>query len=185
LNVKAIEFTPTFEQFGSFQLQVNPRELGPKLGESMKLVLAATRTGEWTLNSDGTVTIAGHCLDANEYTLKLKLNDGVAGESLPGNDALVVLDVNITQDLIEEGLARDLVRAVQQARKNAGLHIADHIKLALQTSEKNANVFKTHQSYVEEQVLATGITYGVVAEGWHSEKVTVGESEVTLALVRA
>jgi isoleucyl-tRNA synthetase len=185
LNVKEVHFTPTFEQFGSFQLQVNPRDLGPKLGESMKNVLAATRSGEWTLNENETVTIAGYTLGPKEYTLKLKLKEGVAGEALPANDALAVLDVNVTQDLQDEGLARDLVRAVQQARKNAGLHIADHISLALQGAEKNLSVFRAHESYIAEQVLASVIAYREGSNGWHTEKATVGDSEVQISLARA
>jgi isoleucyl-tRNA synthetase len=185
LNVKRVDFTPTFEEFGSFQLQVNPRELGPKLGESMKNVLAATRSGQWSLNTDQTVTIAGHTLGPKEYTLKLKLKEGIAGEALPANDALVVLDIKVTQDLYEEGLARDLVRAVQQARKNADLHIADTILLALQSSDQNIAVFKAYQSYISEQVLATEISYTVAAKEWHSENAVVGDSEVQISLTRA
>jgi isoleucyl-tRNA synthetase len=185
LNVKGVDFTPTFEHFGSFQLQVNPRELGPKLGESMKNVLAATRSGDWTLNKDESVTIAGHTLDPKEYTLKLKLKDGIAGEALSANDALVVLDINVTQDLHDEGLARDLVRAVQQARKNAGFYIADTISLALQGSEKIIAVFKAHESYIADQVLATNITYTGSSNGQHTEKATVGDSEIAIALTRA
>jgi len=183
LNVKRVEFTPSFSQYGSFQLQVNPRDLGPKLGESMKQVLAATRSGEWKLQSDNSVVIAGHTLVPGEYFLKLKLNNGVAGEALPGNDALVVLDVNVTPELRDEGFARDLVRMIQQARKNAGLHIADHISLCISAPATLEAVFKAHASYIAEQVLASDVTYAPEPRGGlFSESGAIGDGTVTVSL---
>lgn len=185
LNVKSVDLTPTFEQFGSFQLQVNPRDLGPKLGEAMKTVLAATRTGEWKLGSDGTVEVAGLTLGSGEYTLKLKLNDGIAGGALPGNDALVVLDVNVTPDLRDEGTARDFVRVVQQARKNAGLHIADRIFLSVSADGDLKRVIDAHSGYIKEQVLASELTFEEPRDGWHTEGITLADIDVSMALRKA
>jgi isoleucyl-tRNA synthetase len=185
LNVKQVELTPTFEQFGQFQLQVNPRDLGPKLGEAMKNVLAATRTGEWKAESDGTVSVAGLTLGPGEYTMKLKLKEGIAGEALPGNDALVVLDVKVTPELRDEGTARDLVRLVQQARKSAGLHIADRIHLTVSADGELKRVLETHSGYIKEQVLATDFTFAEPPDGWYTEGATLADIDVSIALQKA
>ena len=186
LNVKQVFISQNFEQFGSFQLQVNPRELGPKLGESMKQVLAATKSGAWKLREDGSVEIAGHVLARGEYVLKLKLKDGVAGEPLPGNDALVVLDVTVTQELQDEGTARDLVRIVQQARKNAGLHIADRIRLHVETATEVTPVLTKHRAYISEQVLAEELSLsGSAPSGAFIESATLGDTQVSVHILKA
>ncbi len=177
LNVKHVELTPTFDAFGSFQLQVNPRELGPKLGESMKSVLAASKAGQWSLQPDGSIGIAGKTLTPSEYLLKLKLNQGVAGEALPGNDALVVLDIVVTPELRDEGTARDLVRLVQQARKSAGLHIADRIELHIEAAQEQLLVLDKHRGYICEQVLASSLALsGTVGEGFTVEESTLSDA---------
>jgi isoleucyl-tRNA synthetase len=148
----------------------------------MKTVLAATKSGAWSVNADHTVSVAGHTLAPSEYSLKLKLKEGVAGEPLPGNDALVVLDVIVTPELKDEGTARDLIRLVQQARKSAGLHVADHISLCVEGLADLERIVTTHEGYIKEQVLADGLAFGPAQDGWHVEKGELTDSSVTIAL---
>ena len=119
------------ESFASFQLQVNARLLGPRLGPQMKAVIAAARRGDWTTEEDGRVEVAGQLLADGEYSLLLRPADGVACQALSTNDMVAVLDFELSESLVQEGKARDLVRMIQQARREAGLHVSDRIRLSL------------------------------------------------------
>lgn len=178
LNVKAVHTAETIDRFATIQLQVNARELGPKLGAAMKDVLKATREGGWQIQPDGRAAIAGQLLEKEEYTLRLNPKAGVAAQSLSSNDAVVVLDVNVTPELEEEGTARDLVRLVQQARKEAGFHVADHIRLEVQLSEALRAVIARHEPYLKEQTLADSVAYALSQRGFRQEATLQGESVV-------
>ncbi len=183
LNVKEVLFSDDVERFATFQLQLNARELGPRLGGDMKTVLAASKQGKWKLLPDGSVDVGGKVLAPADFALKLQSKEGVASKALASNDAVVVLDVQVTPDLAEEGLARDLVRLVQQSRKEAGFHIADHIQLALNLPTELEPVIRKHQTYIAEQTLADRIDYSLGSTG-HQAKGSLDGKDVTLAVVR-
>ena len=83
--------------------------------------------------------------------------EGIACEALAGNDAIAILDLELDEELLQEGMARDVVRAVQQARKEAGLHVSDRIALYLDLPEAFQASVRRFQDYVTEQTLATEI----------------------------
>jgi isoleucyl-tRNA synthetase len=157
INVKEILFSADVTEFGTFRLQPDGRVLGPKLGPDMKTVLAAAKAGEWSANDDGTVTVGGRRLEDGEFTLKLDPMDGVAAAPLPGNDALVVIDTEVTSELEAEGLARDAVRLIQQARKDADLDVTDRIDLSITVGPDAAAALSTHRAFVAGAVLATSV----------------------------
>jgi isoleucyl-tRNA synthetase len=139
---------------------VNAKVMGPKLGARMKDVMTASKTGDWKVNEDGSATVGGVKLAEGEYGLRLAAKEGVASQALSTNDAVVVLDVNVTPELEAEGVARDLVRGVQQARKAEGLHVSDRISLWLVLDPEKEKAVKAHEAYVKEQTLASELTYG-------------------------
>ena len=98
-------------------------------------MIRAIKAGDWTANPDGTVEAAGITLLEGEFTEKVVAADPTGTVALPGNTGLVVLDTVVTPELAREGLARDLVRLVQQARRDAGLAVADRIALILDAPE--------------------------------------------------
>lgn len=185
LNVKEVLFSDKVETFAHFQLALNARELGPRLGGQMKEVLTASKTGNWKLNTDGTCQVGPSLLSAGDFTLKLISKEGVASAALSSNDAVVVLDTKLTPDLEEEGLARDVVRLVQQSRKEAGLHIADQIELMVSGSQLLEQVIRKHQTYVSEQTLAKTIQFQQGASVQFAQTHTVGGNEVTIGLNKA
>jgi isoleucyl-tRNA synthetase len=184
VNVKHIDLSDDAQQFGTFQLQVNARAVGKKLGGDMKAVMAASKTGQWKVLDDGRAEVGPATLDVGEYSMRLQSKPGVASQGLPSNDAVVVLDTVVTPELENEGLARDLVRSVQQARKDADLLIADHIRLTLQTTEHTQNVLESFRTYICEQTLADELQFGKQEPSAHVSTTRVGDSEVVIALVR-
>ncbi|MBX7144667.1 MAG: isoleucine--tRNA ligase [Oligoflexia bacterium] len=185
INVKEVEFTGDVANFATFQLQLNARELGPKLGGRMKDVLSAAKQGTWKRLPDGRVEVAGQTLETGEFSMRLLSREGIASQGLSTNDAVAVLDVKVTPDLEEEGLARDLVRLVQQSRKEAGLHIADRIELSVSVPVELERVLRKHEGYVSDQTLAKVINYGTTGNRDFEQKSTLDGKEVTIALSKA
>ena len=167
LNVKKVEFAADFAAFGSVRLMVDARQLGPRLGPKMKDVLRATRTGDWTLLADGSAEIGGVTLSADDFHERIVPNEGVIGAALPEGSTMVVLDTEVTVELELEGAARDFVRLVQQARKDAGLHVSDRIVLRVEAGDAARTAIETHASYVREQVLAAVFEFAAVDAGMH------------------
>ena len=165
VNVKSVEFSDDLASFAEFSLQPNGSVLGPRLGGDVQKVFGAAKQGAWTQNDDGSIDIAGHTLSVDEYTLNVKPADGVTAAALPSNDAVVVLDTFVTPELEAEGLARDIVRAVQEARKTEDLVVTDRITLTLDLSEQGKAAVQAMEGYVAEQTLATTINYGAVESG--------------------
>ncbi|MEL7207115.1 MAG: class I tRNA ligase family protein, partial [Actinomycetota bacterium] len=160
INVKRVSLTDRVEEFGSFALKPNGRVLGPKLGPEVQHVIKAAKAGDWSANDDGTVTVAGHTLVEGEFELGLDPLDGVVAAALPGNDAVVVLDTELTPELEAEGLARDLVRLVQQLRKERDLDVTDRITLTLDLDDDLQGQLDPHLDWVAGQVLATAVEPG-------------------------
>lgn len=165
VNVKAVAFSDDLEAFAQFTLQPNGAVLGPRLAGDVQKVFGAAKQGQWTQNSDGSIDIAGHTLTEDEFALNVLPADGVTAAALPSNDAVVVLDTELTGDLVAEGLARDIVRAIQEARKVQDLVVTDRIALTLDLSADGAAAVQEHEQYVADQTLSTSISYGSVDDG--------------------
>ncbi|WP_130178835.1 isoleucine--tRNA ligase [Cryobacterium sp. SO1] len=144
LNVKAVtlveQSADSAESYGiTSKLTVNARAAGPRLGKQVQQVIKAARTGDWS-GTDGVVTAGGIALEAGEYDLELQAASTAAdAESVLNSSALallsgggfVLLETTTTPELEAEGLARDLIRAVQDTRKSAGFEVSDRIRLDL------------------------------------------------------
>jgi len=142
LNVKAVELVEleasTAVDYGiTHRLSVNARAAGPRLGKQVQQVIAAARAGEWT-DADGSVVVGGIALEPGEYDLVLETAGRPDGEALAvltgagdRQGGFVLLDTTTTPELEAEGLARDIIRAVQDTRKAAGFDVSDRIRLQL------------------------------------------------------
>jgi isoleucyl-tRNA synthetase len=139
LNVKAVDLVEVHESSAAdygitSKLTVNARAAGPRLGKDVQRVIQAARAGDWS-EVDGVVTAGGIELAEGEFDLVLETAqaDGETGTALallPGG-GFVLLDTETTPDLEAEGLARDVIRAVQDTRRAAGLDVSDRIRLDL------------------------------------------------------
>ncbi len=182
LNVKCVEFSDEMENFGSFVMQPNARVLGPKLGKDMKTVMGAARKGDWKMLDDDRAEVGGVALELGEFELRLQPKEGVASRALSTNDAVAVLDVLVTEELEAEGLGRDLVRLIQQTRKDADLHVSDRIRVVLGIDAAVLPAIEVHNKYVAEQTLATEISFGSGSAAMFLAEVQLGGSALKIWL---
>ena len=165
VNVKEVHLTPDVESVGELRLQVVPGVLGPRAGAQVQQIIRAVREGRWNRREDGAVEVEGRVLADDEYSLRLVPRDGTAGRPLPGDAGMVALEVVLTPELEAEGLARDVARLVNEARKDAGLHVSDRISLVVGAPPDVAAAVEAHRSYVGEQALATRVDVDVLPNG--------------------
>jgi isoleucyl-tRNA synthetase len=157
VNVQEVLLSEAVDEAGELILAVDPSAVGPRLGPDTQTVLAAARKGNWTRISEDEVEVGGITLRPGEFAVRLRPRDEVASRSLPGNEGVVTLDLEVTPALARLGLARDLIRTVQLARRDAGLHVADHIRLVLDLDDEAIAAVETHRQYLMEQTLADEI----------------------------
>jgi isoleucyl-tRNA synthetase len=158
VNVREVILTGDVASVASHELQVVPAVLGPRLGGRTQQVIKAVKAGEWQRDGD-TILVAGEVLQPGEYTLRMVTAPDTASATLPGGTGVVVLDVDVTPELEAEGVARDLIRAVQQARREAGLHVSDRIKLTLGADAGVRAQVEPHQSLVAAETLALEVIW--------------------------
>ena len=128
VNVRHVELTDDVEAVAGQVLQVLPAAIGPRLGPHTQDVIKAVRAGDWKLE-DERVLAGGHWLEPGEFTLTLVAEGDQPGATLAGGTGVIVLDVELTPELEQEGRARDLIRLVQQARRDADLAVTDRIRV--------------------------------------------------------
>ena len=158
LNVKEVLFDADLAAYAEKKVYLYTPLLGKALGKEMGAVMAAYKQGQWSLNADGTVTIAGHNLTKDLFEVRLDMKDGVAGRAFADNKALVTLDTIVTPELKREGMARDFVRLVQTLRKDKDFNISDRIELSYATeSAELAQALEENKAYIAEQVLAVKV----------------------------
>jgi isoleucyl-tRNA synthetase len=171
LNLKGVELvhvdSDEAQSYGVQQrLTVNARAAGPRLGKDVQSAIKGSKTGDWSVAEDGTVTSGGLALLEGEYTLETVAGDASGGTAtgvLP-RGGFVVLDTEVTPELEAEGTARDVVRAVQQARKDAGLQVSDRITLTVAGPGPTLAAARAHEELVAGETLATSVSYVDAAE---------------------
>ncbi len=165
VNVKEVDLTNDVAVHGSFELVVNARLAGPRLGADVQRVIRAAKAGDWTRTPSGGVIVAGIDLRQGEYERRLVARDPGLASELPGGSGLVVLDTEVTPELAAEGVARDVVRLVQEARRDAGLDVSDRIMLTVDGPREVEAAVRAHEAFVAGEVLALEVAYGPVDGG--------------------
>jgi isoleucyl-tRNA synthetase len=189
LNVKRLRFVEEADELGSYELKPNYRTLGPRFGKLMPQVAAAVaaldpdsaaaavQRGETVgINVDG----HEHELTADDLLIGLKPLEGFQVEREGGH--AVALDLAIDDELRREGLAREIVRAIQNARKDAGLEVTDRITLRLGGDAELIEAAREHEALIAGEVLALEVGYGEVDSG---RSVKVDGRDLAIALERA
>jgi isoleucyl-tRNA synthetase len=178
VNVKDVRLLATeSDEAASYgveqKLTVNARAAGPRLGKDVQLAIKGSKSGDWSVAEDGTVTAGGLALEEGEYALETVAGsaDADSATGVLRSGGFVVLDTEVTPELAAEGLARDLVRAVQQARRDAGLDVSDRIALTVGGSAEVLAAAETHRDLITSETLAT--SYELVAVDAPEPTITV------------
>ncbi|WP_068122974.1 class I tRNA ligase family protein, partial [Nocardioides massiliensis] len=191
INVKSVRLvdlaSPEGAAYGvSQRLSVNARVAGPRLGKDVQVAIRAAKAGDWSVDETGAVTAGGLALQEGEYTLETvaaATDDNSALGVLPAG-GFVVLDTLVTPELAAEGVARDLVRAVQQARRDAGLEVSDRIVLRIGGDEQVQAAADAHAELIAGETLATSFEAGETSD--EAVAVTVGDAgNATIELRKA
>ena len=193
LNVKALGHIDDPSVYATYVIRPNLSLLGPKYGKALGGIRAAlaeadpARVAATVRAGESLELVAGgeaYSLTPDELLVDVREREGfnVAEEG----DLLVALDTTLTRDLIHEGLARDFIRGVQDARKEAGLRVEDTIRLAWQTESGTevAQAIDRHLEDIAAETLAREAAPGwVEAAAWEAE-VKVGAEKVTIGITR-
>jgi isoleucyl-tRNA synthetase len=182
VNVKTVDFVADVAGHCRQVLTLVPRLLGPRLGGQVQQVIRAVKAGDWTA-TDGTVTAGGVALAEGEYELKLVAADPDRSAPLPGGEGVVVLDTAVTPELTAEGLARDAIRVVQLARRDAGLDVTDRVSVTVEAPPGVVAAISANHDFVAGEVLANDLTFGSVPAGEAFEG-EVGDGERIAVRVR-
>jgi isoleucyl-tRNA synthetase len=190
LNIKRVRFVAAADQLGSYEAKANYRKLGPVFGKSMplaadaiaaldpaRLAAAFREDGSGSGESIG-ITVDGreHTLSADEVILTMRAPEGYSVER-EGAHA-VALDLAVDEQLREEGFAREIVHAVQTARKSAGLEVEDRIELALDGDAALLGAARTHRDYLARETLAVELDFADAASAPAAEPGYSGDLEI-------
>ena len=136
------------------------RKIGPKYGKNVQVIIKAAKQWDFTKLEDGKIEVNTEnwkfILEQDEYTIEFIPQD----ESLDleaGFGIVVALDKNITEDLLLEGYARDIVRFIQEARKEADYNVADRIQVSIEWDKTISKVLEKYKDYIEKETLSTMI----------------------------
>jgi len=165
LNLRSVRLldaaTASPAEFGIQQkLVVNARAAGPRLGKNVQVAIKGSKSGDWSVDDNGVVTAGGLQLEPQEYTLETVVAASVGGSAavavLPGG-GFVVLNTEVTPELEAEGLARDMVRAIQQARKDAGLNVSDRIRTSVTAAQNVVDALLANAELVKGETLTVDL----------------------------
>jgi isoleucyl-tRNA synthetase len=191
LNVRHARFAASDESFGRWRAKPEFRVLGKRLGARVKALaatladddgsiagrLAAGDRVEVTIDDGSTIA-----LTRDDVNLVQETREGWGVASDGG--LTVALDLTISPELRREGLARDLVRVVQDARKAAGLDVTDRIDLAVDADGEVGDAFDEHVAAIAAETLAVSAVAGPLERATHHERAVVGGADVTVSLAR-
>ena len=190
LNVKEIDFAREAGDLVHYEIGLLPQILGRKHGRVFPRLQAAVRALDpaplakaLQEGSPVTVTVEGApvVLLPEEAQVRMRAREGLSVADAGG--IVVGIDTELTPELVQEGLARDIVRRVQDARKNAGLEIEDRIALSYQAGETLSTVFETEVEYIAAETLSVEVRPGPPPAGSHVESFKLEGEEVTIAVI--
>ncbi len=190
LNVKEVELVElaaaSTQAFGvEKQLNINSRALGPRLGKQVQEIIQSAKSGNWEPKGE-TVLVNGVELLDGEYEINLVAKDESSDEKLIGilpGGGFVILNSVVTAELAAEGLARDVVRAVQQARKDADLNVSDRIATEIFGEKDVLEAIRAHEELVKAETLTLQLK--LIERSASDNSVPVGESQqVSIAVAK-
>jgi isoleucyl-tRNA synthetase len=179
INVKSISYGLNLEDYATRKLAINFSLLGKRLPSKMKEIIALSKNNQWELKG-GKLLIANELLSEDEFSIILEPNKNIkAAKALSDNSGLIILDLNISPELYDEGIARDLVRFIQQARKDTGLDVTDRIILEIEAMQDITRIIESYKEFINEQTLSE---FASVKESYYITEIELQEHKVKLKI---
>ncbi len=187
LNVKEVIFSEDVSEFTSYTFKPQMRILGPKYGKLLGMIgktLAAVdgSAAKKQLDEDGILTIeaGGEKIDLTPEELLISMSQKEGYVSQADRGVTVVLDINLTPALIEEGFVREIISKVQTMRKEAGFEVTDHIALSACGNDRIREIMTGHQDEIKKDVLADNISFD--EEKGYSKEWNINKEKVLLCV---
>jgi len=186
LNVKEVNLITDDSELLERTLYALLPVIGPRHGADVGRIMAAVRSGDWSLTDDGGAVAGGVTLAPDAFTLTARARPGheIADEA----DTLVALDTAVDDELAAEGLAREVAHRFQNLRKAAGLEISDRIEIVIGAPVEQADRLAPHRDWLAAETLATSALIGPeedLSDALAREDVELGGISLRLALRRA
>lgn len=182
VNVKEIDLTSDVDAAGSFEVVVNAKAAGPQLGRDVQRAIKNVKAGNYVREGENVVVDGDIVLTPELYTERLVAEDPDSTarvESSDGTVGLVVLDTHVTEELEAEGWAADVIRGLQDARKQTGLEVSDRIAVRLSVPADRAEWAERHADHIAAETLATD--FAVVTDALDGAVPVIDGVTVTVA----
>ena len=189
LNVKSVVFTEDVREFTSYKFKPQLKTVGPKYGKQLGAIqkVLAELDGNVAmdeLNEKGSITFEANgevVLTKEDLLIEMSQKEGYVAEA--DNGITVVLDTNLTEELIEEGFVFEVISKIQTMRKDADFEVMDHIKVSIEQNEKIAAIVEKNKEAIAAKVLADELVFSgtkAVAKEWdvNSEKVLLSIEKI-------
>ena len=186
LNVRNIELIPDESEMVERTLYPLLPVIGPRHGAGVGAIMAGVRSGDWRVNGDGTATVSGTILQADEFQLTARARPG--HEVAEDGDLLVALDTVLDDELAAEGMAREVAHRLQAMRKAAGYEISDRVRVAISGDHGSVERLSPHREWLADELLATNVDLGsdaVMADADADETLEVDGASLRLSVARA
>ena len=189
LNVKKATFTDDVSSFTSYSFKPQLRTVGPKYGKFLAGIQKALASLDGNaayaqLKADGVLRLpevdASIELAEEDLLISMAQTEGFVADG--DNYVTVVLDTNLTEELLEEGFVREIVSKIQTMRKEAGFEVMDRISVSYATTDKLVAIFEKNTAVIAGEVLADSIVAGT--DGAYSKEWNINGEKVTLAVTK-
>ena len=187
LNVKEVKFTDNVREFTTYSFKPQLRTVGPKYGKYLGGIknTLATLDGNNAmdeLDANGTITfiVNGDEITLTRDDLLIEMTKKEGFESLSDHGVTVVIDKNLTPELIEEGNVREIISKIQTMRKDSGFEVMDNIRVAFSGNDKIAEIAKRNKAEILDETLGRELLIGEALA--HSKEWNINGENVTISV---
>ncbi len=178
-NVKEVEKLQSVKGLAEQIVRVDAKKVGPRLGKKVQELIIKGKSGDFELQKNGSVKIAGEVLKEDEFTMGFVCEEGKEAEATPRT--VVLLDTEITEALKVEGMARELIRAIQEMRKAKDFEVSDRISITYQTNSKLIQqAVKDFDTMIAGETLAEEIIHGAETEELVADEMDLDGEKVVI-----